>query len=286
MERGTIAKGAGGLFGLELLRRYLTEMTHEQYEASGAFRDVIALSHLEHILRRKRPPLLELSGILSTMLVALRFPPLRNVSQAELITLADGGTVRLTWMEPGSVKGWSARPRGLVLILPGLGNTSYWAYIRMAMIALGLRGLRAVCCDYRGYASLPLTSPRMGAADSWKDLGQVLRHLESREPSVPLFAMGFSLGGLMLAKYLSENEPHTPQLAAAVTISSPYTLSSSMRSLETGLPSKLVNAATVSLAKLQFVSHMGSPHLAAANVSGVIRSMSLRAMEETTCRSE
>ena len=53
-----------------------------------------------------------------------------------------------------------------------------------------------------------------------------INHLKLQFPNRPLFAVGFSLGGNVLAKYLGEQAQRCPLNAAAV-ISAPYDLSSS-----------------------------------------------------------
>ena len=237
--------------------------------------------------------MLELDGRLSTAAAGLRLPPLGASCRVERITLADGGTVQLTWAAA------PARARALVLLLPGLGNTSHWGFIRQSMAYLRERGLQAVCIDHRGYAGVPLTSPRVGCADSWRDLPEVFSHMTASIPGLPLVAIGFSMGGQMLAKYLSETRLGGPmagtRLAAAITVSSPYDISASMRRLETGmrvpacgamcppatdppstphasagLHARTVNALTTSLAKLQIISHFASPsareHFRAAGI--------------------
>ena len=135
----------------------------------------------------------------------MRLPPLRwpgDVCEQEL-TLDDGGLVRLTWSLPAEDRAAA----GAVLVLPGLNNSSGWAFVRHAMARLSADGFAACCLDYRGVGGLPLKSGRLGAMDSWRDLAQVLeavRHgLPGRAAGLPLFALGFGMGGLMLAKHLS-----------------------------------------------------------------------------------
>ena len=60
------------------------------------------------------------------------------------------------------------------------------------------------------------------------------RSLVSAEPGVPHAAIGISLGGNVLLKWLGEN-PGQTHLAAAATISVPYDLEAGARKLERGL---------------------------------------------------
>ena len=267
----TAASLAGGTY---LLRRYAEALrTSSVHVDKGA--DAQTLEALKEALQRGWPRLLELDGWIATMALGLRIPPLRKGAglHAELLQLKDGGTVRLTW----STAVGAASVRGLVLLLPGLGNTSNWAYLRLAMAHLATRGLQGVCIDYRGYGGVPITSARIGSADSWRDLAEVLAHMQQRAPGLPLFGVGFSMGGLMLANYLSavarSGDGVMPRLTAAATISAPYDVSAHMARLEATVGARIVNAATVSLAKLQFLAHLHEPssrtHLAAVDSSRV-----------------
>ena len=92
-----ITKAAGALLALKALRRYATELTVEQCEVSA--HDQAALTALGRVLHRKRTPILELNGVLSTGTIGLRLPPFRATWRVERLTLADGGTVQLTWAE-------------------------------------------------------------------------------------------------------------------------------------------------------------------------------------------
>ena len=61
-----------------------------------------------------------------------------------------------------------------------------------------------------------------------------MRSFVSAEPGVPHAAIGISLGGNVLLKWLGEN-PGQAHLAAAATISVPYDLEAGARKLEKGL---------------------------------------------------
>lgn len=122
-------------------------------------------------------------------------------------------------------------------------------------------GFVAVCFDYRGYCA-PLTSPKVGSADSWRDIPEVLAAIktECKGADVPLFAIGFSVGGTLLAKYLSHVGRDTP-LRAVVTISSPLDLCSLYAHMTSSLPMRALASAIASAAKLTFVRHAHSEML-------------------------
>ena len=63
------------------------------------------------------------------------------------------------------------------------------------------------------------------------DLDLVVRTFKAREPDVPLYAIGFSLGGNVLLKWLGETGA-TSAIRAAATLSVPYDLEAASRYLE------------------------------------------------------
>ena len=200
------------------------------------------------------------------------------------LTLDDGGLVRLTWSLP--VEDRAAA--GAVLVLPGLNNSSGWAFVRHAMARLSADGFAACCLDYRGVGGLPLKSGRLGAMDSWRDLAQVLEAVRRGPPGraagLPLFALGFSMGGLMLAKHLSTGRG--PPVRAAATVSSPLEPLASVACFEGSLAFRAVNAATTQGLKLNFLAgwaHHASTrrHVAAAiDWNALLTACSLREAEE------
>jgi predicted alpha/beta-fold hydrolase len=79
---------------------------------------------------------------------------------------------------------------------------------------------------------LPNRRPRLYHSGETGDLDFVVRTLAGREPGVPLAAVGVSLGGNVLLKWLGEN-PGQTLVAAAAALSTPFDLSESARHLET-----------------------------------------------------
>eukprot|EP00927_Polykrikos_kofoidii_P049953 TRINITY_DN43926_c0_g1_i1.p1 TRINITY_DN43926_c0_g1~~TRINITY_DN43926_c0_g1_i1.p1 ORF type:complete len:453 (-),score=55.12 TRINITY_DN43926_c0_g1_i1:168-1466(-) len=190
------------------------------------------------------PHILHWHWITSSSLAAVRsFPvPLtwRNSEEVNL-TLDDGGTVSLDWWEaapkidssssiesPGHTAG-AGRP--VVLVLPGMANSSRSLYVRRCMDKLCQAGFRPVALNYRGVEHLELTSPRLACADSWKDLAAVIDAIKEKCPNVPIVAAAFSMGGTMLSKYLGETGVSSG-IVAAVTVSAPLSYPEHMRELE------------------------------------------------------
>ncbi|CAL1168230.1 unnamed protein product [Cladocopium goreaui] len=167
-------------------------------------------------LRRSYVPhWLHLGWISSTAGAAVKGIPIPQSfknSEEKIFQLKDGGTVSLDWWQQQR----SDRP--VVLVLPGMANSSRSIYIRYTMARLDEAGFQAVAMNYRAVEHLEITSPHLGCADTWKDLPEVLDVIEEACPKQPIFAMGFSMGGTILTKYLGEQGEHC-RIRAAVAVS-------------------------------------------------------------------
>ena len=129
-----------------------------------------------------------------------------------------------------------------VVLLHGLEGSAHSVYVQGLLGQLRMRGLRGVALNFRSCArdlpdlgrNIPNRAPRLYHSGETTDLDHVLGVLVSSEPGVPHAAIGISLGGNVLLKWLGEN-PGQTRLAAAATISVPYDLEAGSRKLEKGL---------------------------------------------------
>jgi len=98
------------------------------------------------------------------------------------------------------------------------------------------RGWQVVAVNNRGSAhELPLTSPRCFSGADTKDLKQVISHLKKDERvKGPLLAVGFSLGGTLLCKYLAEAKDDS-LITAAVALCTSFDMNASNQGLEGSL---------------------------------------------------
>ncbi len=98
------------------------------------------------------------------------------------------------------------------------------------------RGLRAVALNFRGRGGEPNRRPRAYHAGETGDLAFLLRTLQHRAPEAPLAAIGFSLGGNVLLKYLGERGARArDELRAAAAVSVPFDLAASTARMERGI---------------------------------------------------
>lgn len=101
-----------------------------------------------------------------------------------------------------------------------MANSSRSIYIRYTMDRLCQAGFQPVAMNFRGVEHLEITSAKLGCADTWQDLPKIIDNIQATCPQQPIFAIGFSMGGTILAKYLGEFE-NSSRIAAGVIVSSP-----------------------------------------------------------------
>jgi len=108
----------------------------------------------------------------------------------------------------------------LLLILHGLEGSSRSHYaVGLAREALA-HGWRAVVLNFRSCSGELNRRPQFYHSGHTDDLDDVVRVLVDREPATRLAAVGVSLGGNVLLKWLGEREAEVPaQLVGAVAIS-------------------------------------------------------------------
>ena len=133
----------------------------------------------------------------------------------------DGDFVDLDWATVRGVELPAGAP--LVLLVHGLEGSAHSSYMLESCRALAERGLRAVAMNFRSCSGEPNRSLRFYHAGDTADLEAVFRHLGRRAPDAAFGAMGFSLGGNVLLKYLGERGAGSAALAA-VGVSVPYDL--------------------------------------------------------------
>lgn len=147
----------------------------------------------------------------------------------ERVHTPDGDFVDLDWPESAL-----ADESPLVLVLHGLEGSARSGYVLEAHRALSALGIRSVGLNFRSCGGEPNLTARFYHAGETEDLALVVERLLQRFPRAPLGAVGFSLGGNMLLKWLGETGVDAPvQAAAAVSV--PFDLAAGARALQAGL---------------------------------------------------
>jgi predicted alpha/beta-fold hydrolase len=145
------------------------------------------------------------------------------------VATPDGDFLDLDWLDgpPGSP---------LVLALHGLEGSARSPYVVGLLRLARARGWRGVAMNFRSCSGELNRQPRFYHSGDTEDLASVVDRLVSREPGLRLGAVGTSLGGNVLLKWLGERGGGVPQaLRAAVGISVPFDLMRCARRLDRGV---------------------------------------------------
>jgi uncharacterized protein len=143
----------------------------------------------------------------------------------ERIELADGDFIDLDWSNQ------DARP--IVIILHGLEGSADSPYARGMLRIINQCGWRGVVMHFRGCSGEPNRKLRAYHSGETNDIAEIITILRAREPSTPIVALGYSLGGNVLLKWLGESGAQNP-LTAAVAVSVPLELGKSADRLQQG----------------------------------------------------
>ena len=153
-------------------------------------------------------------------------PRPRPATRRERLELPDGDFIDLDWVGPDSGP--------LVLLLHGLEGSIRSKYAAGQLAALKQAGLRGVLMHFRGCSEEPNRLRRGYHSGETGDLDQVVRVLDAREPDTPKAAVGYSLGGNVLLKWLGESGPRC-SLRTGVAVSVPFQLAKCSHAVDQGL---------------------------------------------------
>jgi predicted alpha/beta-fold hydrolase len=158
----------------------------------------------------------------------------RPALRRETLELPDGDITAIDWHRAGDSLP-DAAP--LLIILHGLEGSADSSYARMLMDASFDRGWRSCVLHFRDCGDYRNRLPRRYHAGETNDLRHLLNNLKrlrdgSNNPG-PILAVGYSLGGNVLLKYLGESKKETP-LAAATAVCVPLNLHVCAEALNTG----------------------------------------------------
>jgi predicted alpha/beta-fold hydrolase len=111
----------------------------------------------------------------------------------------------------------------LVILLHGLTGSSHSGYILGLQKALWNHGMRSAALNFRGCSGEPNNRARCYHSGETEDIHFLYNTVRQREPRTPIAAVGFSLGGNVLLKWLGE-QGRGLNLFAAVAVSVPLLL--------------------------------------------------------------
>lgn len=140
----------------------------------------------------------------------------------------DGDFIDVDWME-------GPQDAPLVVLFHGLEGNSGSHYALTLMDMLQQKGLRGVVVHFRGTTGEPNLLPRAYHAGDTAEVDWILRRLREANSDVPIYAVGVSLGGNALLKWLGESSDKAQGvIEAAVAISAPVDLQATGNALSAG----------------------------------------------------
>jgi len=186
-------------------------------------------------------------------IVPARFMRLRAVAyQRERWETPDGDFIDVDFASPEPV----AAVAPVLVMFHGLEGDSQSHYARSTMRWFADRDWRGVVIHFRGCSGEANRLPRAYHSGDSEEGDWVLRKVHALWPEAPLYAVGISLGGNMLAKWAGEREQDAMFVTAAASIGSPLDLAAGGAALGRGFNLVytrmfLVTLKSKALAKLQ-----------------------------------
>lgn len=148
--------------------------------------------------------------------------------ERERLELPDGDFIDLDWLIENKD---SDGP--LVLILHGLEGSIESHYAKGTLQCVAQAGYRGVFMHFRGCSGEHNRLPRTYHSGETSDVDYVVKTILRRQPNVQLAAIGFSLGGNVLLKWLGETHQKNP-LKAAIAVSVPFELHKAATRIQKG----------------------------------------------------
>lgn len=144
----------------------------------------------------------------------------------EQVELDDGDFIDLCWSKKSAAK--------TVLVLHGLEGSIESHYINGILYQLEQSGYRPVLMHFRGCSGRVNRLARAYHSGETGDIAYIVEHINNVTGEYPLAAVGYSLGGNVLLKWLGETADANP-LTKAVAVSVPFRLHDAAKRLETGV---------------------------------------------------
>src|SRR5689334_11594865 len=115
--------------------------------------------------------------------------------ERERFELPDGDFIDLVWLG-------KEQQGPLVLLLHGLEGSVHSPYAQGMLNTIQQNNWRAVFMHFRGCSGQPNRLPRSYHSGETQDVSVLMNALRARESDTPMAAVGFSLGGNVLLKWL------------------------------------------------------------------------------------
>lgn len=167
----------------------------------------------------------------------------------ERIELPDGDFLDIDWVNKD-------KDLPIILVLHGFEGSINSHYAKGTLHCLAKNGWRAAFMHFRGCSGEPNRLVRGYHSGATDDVSYVTHYLNNRETQPVVAAVGYSLGGNMLLKWLGETKNKNP-LKAAIAISVPFDLHVASKKIEIGF-SRLYQWYLVKFAKEKLLNKFKS----------------------------
>ncbi|MBS0310452.1 MAG: alpha/beta fold hydrolase, partial [Proteobacteria bacterium] len=154
----------------------------------------------------------------------------------ERLELPDGDFLDFDWVD-----GQTGAP--VVVLFHGLEGSADSHYARDLMAHARTRGWHGVVAHFRGCSGEDNRLPRAYFAGDSEDIERMLRHVKSLHVRAPVYAVGVSLGGNALLKWLGEQgEAARTLVERAAGVSAPLDLTAAGHTLDRGFNRRVYTA--------------------------------------------
>ena len=192
------------------------------------------MSHLD--TQAYRAPIWLPGGHLQTIYASLFIRAPSVDYRRERLELPDGDFLDFDWVD-----GLAGAP--VVVLFHGLEGSANSHYARKLMATARARGWHGAVAHFRGCSGEDNRLPRAYFAGDSEDIESILRHVKSRHASAPVYAVGVSLGGNALLKWLGEQQESAHNLVeCAAGVSAPVDLTAAGNALDRGFNRRVYTA--------------------------------------------
>lgn len=147
----------------------------------------------------------------------------------ERLELKDGDFIDLLWVTKGV-----AADAPLIILLHGLGGGLHSTYAASLLNSFNRAGFRAVFMFFRGASHEPNRLMRAYHSGDTQDFDFLLQTIAAREPQTIKLAVGISLGGNVLLKWMGEGSGNLSLLQGGVAVSVPFDLATVVQTVDQG----------------------------------------------------
>src|SRR5215469_13308505 len=172
-----------------------------------------------------KPGLLWRNRHIQTIVPNVFFPKPKLKLRRERLEVPDGDFIDVEWT--------TGKSGPIVIVLHGLEGSIRSRYACNIMKRLHEAGFRGALPYFRNCSGEPNRLPIGYHSGFTQDLEYFSGLLKEREPGTPIAAVGYSLGGNVLLKWLGES-PHATRLVTGVAVSVPFDLASCSDAIEKG----------------------------------------------------